>query len=246
MKSLNKILSLVVVAALAFTSCAGPEASDGAVENAGFAYLSFEASSKSYLVNLGSTIDQEIKIYAGQNVSADTELQVSVSTTVASSAYTIPSSVTMAAGTNEATLNLSFTESGFDQANGETFDVTFTAPDGYFTGDATVSITVNVFCPSALEGSYTETNTGLPVMLTKVGGTDSQYVVSRDNYFGTAYPFTINDQCNTVTIIQSTFVDSFGIPFSGSGTTDPAAGTISMSNTLDGYYANRPFDLVKN
>lgn len=247
MKQINKYLSLVLVAvALAFTSCEGTESSDGAVENAGFDFISFEASSKSYLVNLGATLEQEIKIYTAKKVAADTEIAISVNTTVPASGFSIPSSVTMPAGTNEVTVKLTFTENGYDQANGETFDVSFSSPDGFFVGDGTISITVNVFCPSNLEGSYTESNTGRPITVTKKAGTDSEYTISADNFFGASYPFTIKDQCNTVSVIQSTFVDSFGIPFSGSGTVDTANNVISMTITLSGYYSNRPFNLVKN
>ena len=90
----------------------------------------------------------------------------------------------MAANSNEATVSISITENNLDKINGETLSITIASPDGFYTGEATLKIVVNVFCQSQIEGSYVYSDGNGKAATIVAGSGVNNFIVSGDNAFG--------------------------------------------------------------
>lgn len=233
----NKILYLLTFALIiTFIGCDEP------AEPTGIEFITFQESSKSFVLDQGSTLETEFKIYTATNVSSDTTLDITVTGSLDASNYTVPATVTMLANTNEATVSVKIIENNLDPINGETLSISVGGPDGFYTGVTTLDIIVNVFCPSQIAGTYIYNN-GKPATISAGSGINN-FIVSGDNYFGTDYPFYINDQCGSISVTGSFVNDNFGIPASGSGTV-MENGDVVITYTVDGYFADRIMTLIK-
>lgn len=177
---MKKILYLIltVTTIFAFNSC-----EENGPEPTGIKYITFEESSKSYVLDQGTTLDATYKIYTSNKVGSDTTLNLSVTGSLDASNYTVPATVTMLANSNEAIVNVQIIENNFDQINGETLSITLDSPSNYFTGSTTLDIKVDVFCPSQIEGAYVYGDgNGKPVTVTVDSGINN-FVVSGGNFF---------------------------------------------------------------
>ncbi|WP_439132544.1 hypothetical protein [Polaribacter sp.] len=235
----NKILYfLTLIVLTTFTSC------EEAAEPTGISFITFSTPSESFIIDEGTTLNTEFKIYTATNVGSDTTLDLNVTTTLDAANYTLPATVTMPANSNEVTVSLSITENNLDKINGETLSISFSSPDGFYSGSTTLDIVVNVFCPSAIAGSYVYGDGNGKAATISAGNGVNNFIVSGDNGFGTDYPFYINDQCGSITVTGGVLPDDFGIPNSGTGTVQ-ANGDIVITYTVDGYFADRTMTLVK-
>jgi hypothetical protein len=214
------------------------------VEPVDIEFITFQEASKSFVIDEGTTLTAEFKIYTAKKVSSDTNLSLSAIGTFDASNYSVPASVTMLANSNEATISVSITENNLDKINGETLSITIASPDGYYAGATTMDITINVFCPSTIEGSYSYSDGNQKDVTVTIGAGVNNFVVSGDNAFGTNYPFNINDQCGSIVVTGSFLEDTYDIPASGTGNV-MADGSIVLTYTVDGYFENRTMTLVK-
>lgn len=216
----------------------------GCEENAeptGIAFVTFEETSKSYVLDKGTTLNTDYKVYTATKVSSDTSFNITVTGSVSSSNYSIPATVTIPANSNEGTISISISENGFNTTTGETLTLALSS-NGYYSGEA-MEIVVNVFCPSDIAGSYVYSDGSmLPVTITAGIGVNN-FVVSRDNAYTTAYSIDINDQCGSISITGG-YLDRLGYTSSGSGTV-MANGDIVLTMTADGLYADRTMTLVR-
>lgn len=193
-------------------------------------FVTFSENSKSFTINKGTTLNTEFKIYTANKVASATNLAITVTGTIDASNYSIPASITIAANSNEAIISVSITENNLDQINGETLSLAIEGPNGFLTGES-LDLTINVFCPSPIEGSYTYSN-GKPATITAAEGTNN-FVLSGDNYFGANYPIYINDQCGSISSTGSFLIDTYGIATNGGGNLMDD-GTIVLTFTADG------------
>lgn len=230
---------LIFISIVSITSC-----EEIKPEPTGIEFITFEERSLDYLLDESSTFNTELKIYTASNVSSDLTLNLNVTTSLDASNYTLPATVIIPANSNEGNIDLTIVENNLDKINGETMTIDFESPDGYFKGSTEINIKINVFCPSSIAGSYKYSD-GANKDITISNGTGvNNFIVNGDNYFGTNYPFYINDQCGAITVTGGFLSDNFGIPVSGSGNVQDN-GDIVISYTVDGYFDNRTMTLVK-
>jgi hypothetical protein len=235
----NKILYLLTFALIiTFIGCDEP------AEPTGIEFITFQESSKSFVLDQGSTLETEFKIYTATNVGSDTTLDLTVTGSLDASNYTVPATVTMLANTNEATVSVKIIENNLDPINGETLSISVGGPDGFYTGVTTLEIVVNVFCPSQIAGTYIYDNgNGKPATISAGSGINN-FIVSGDNFFTSDYPFYINDQCGSISVTGSYLKDNFDILASGTGTVMDN-GDVVITYTVDGYFADRTMTLIK-
>jgi hypothetical protein len=102
-----KLLLFMAVAVFALNSCTDEN------EPQNTPYVTFEASSLDVVFDQGTSTTKEVAIYAGNITSNDRTINVSVvdgSTNVDPAAYTVPTSVTIAGGSNVVMLNVGLTD----------------------------------------------------------------------------------------------------------------------------------------
>ncbi|GAA4293422.1 hypothetical protein [Aestuariibaculum suncheonense] len=207
-------------------------------------YITLDESSMNIVVNENSSLGTELKIYTSTNMKSDTTVELNITTTMASENYTVPTSVTIPANSNEATIPLTIADNSLSRS-GETMSIAFDAPEGYYTGTSKVDLNISVLCPSDLAGSWTYTSgNGKTVTITETG--DGTYTVSADNAFTTSYSFNITDSCSNLIVTGGYLEDEFDIPVSGTGTVSEDKNTITLSYTVDGYFTDRSMILTKN
>ena len=224
---------------LSFVNC-----EEGLPEPTGINFITFDEASKSFLLDEGSTINTEIKIFTASNVGSDLVIDLATTTTLDASNYTLPSSVTIPANSNEGVIELSITENNLDKINGETLDISFSSPNGYFNGETGLSITVNVFCPSEIAGSYIYSDGNQKSATITADTNVNNFILSGDNAFGSNYFIKIKDQCGSISVTGGELQSRFGIPVSGSGTV-LSNGNIELVYTVEGYFNDRTMTLVK-
>lgn len=234
----NKIFYLLtLVFFVAFTSCEQP------AEPTGISFVTFEAPSKSYVLNEGSTFETEYKIYTATNVDSDITLDLNVSGSLPTANYSVPATVTIPAGTNEGTFSVTITENNLNKINGETLIIAFTSPDEFYSGDEELTIKVDVFCESQIAGSYAYSDGNGKAVTITAGATVNNFVVSRDNAFTGAYSIDIRDQCGSLTVTGGA-LPGLGVDIAGSGIVKPN-GDIVLTYTAVGYFSDRTMTMVR-
>ncbi len=236
-----RYLAIMLLSILTIVSCQD----NSAEEINDFNYITIDAFEKGLVVNEGTTLDTEFKVYTSKKMGADTTINLDVTTSMSSDTYSVPVSVVIPKGSNEVTIPLSLIDdaSGLNRM-GETMTIAINGPEDYFTGNSKVDVSISVLCPSDLAGSWTYSDgNGKTVAITQSSA--GNYSVQGDNAFGSNYYYDISDACGNITITGGRLED-FGIPVSGSGTVSADKQTITLTYTVDGYFADRTMTLVKN
>ncbi len=107
-------------------------------------YISFEAKTFDFGVDIGGSNTRDIKIYRSDISSSSRTVNVSVDNTMTTAdpaSYTVPASATFEANSNEATLSVSVSDLNIGSA-GETLVLTLTSADSATAGEP---ITLNIF-----------------------------------------------------------------------------------------------------
>lgn len=100
-----KLLFLALMVSFTFQSC------EEEVEALDTNYVTFESSSVSAGVDPGSTASVDVKVFTANVTGADRTFNVTVDGSgAAAGSYTVPSSVTIPAGTNEGTLTVALSD----------------------------------------------------------------------------------------------------------------------------------------
>lgn len=148
--------------------------------------------------------------------------------------------VSIPAGEVSAALPVTAILDGFggDPGNKQTLVINITSANGaeVAVSLSQIELTMSITCPSEIPlGAYAEVGTGtgagIAVELTK--NEDGSYTLSQMNfdYYSPGYdpvPGTFVDVCNTLTL-QGVPTDVFGIAWIGTGTYDPATGSLRFS-----------------
>lgn len=231
-------LAIAIVALVFLNSC-----KDSSTEITDLDYITLDEFSKNLVVNENSSLDTEFKIFTSKKMDSDTTINLDITTSMAAGNYTIPTSVTIAKGSNEATIPVKLTDTSLNRM-GETMSISFDAKSGTFAGVSKVDLKISVLCPSDLAGSWTYSDGNRKtVTITANGG--GKYRVPGDNRFTSNYYFGITDACSNITVTPGQ-LDAWGYKTSGTGTVSADKRTITLSYTADGLMTNRTMTLVKN
>lgn len=248
-KTINK-LALLMLFAITATSCL-----DEAAVDFGQGPIITQFSNKEITNNFlqdgtGVVYDYDVAIeYQGQDglpINEDVTVTIAVdpSTTategvefsLTETEFTIP------AGSKTAFATIKVNSANLDALNPLQVVLAITSSTQTVSDKNLTAITLQAICPSNLAGTYEYQRNGLIATVTEIG--PGTYEVSRDNYFNSSYYFYISDVCDNISYTGGILVD-WGYPVAGSGTRDPNTGTISMKLTMDGFYTDRTFTMVK-
>ncbi|CAM1361852.1 exported hypothetical protein [Tenacibaculum litoreum] len=233
-----KLFFLFAFTFLALSSC-----DDNSAEEVGLKYITINETSKSVVVEENLSTDTELKIFTTQKMSSDMVVNITVNTSMAAENFSVPTSVTIPSGSNEAIIPISITDNSLNR-KGETMSISFDNQEGYFSGDTIANLTISVLCPSDLAGSWTYTNgNGKTVSVTETG--NGMYTISGDNQFGTDYSFNITDSCGNITVTGGE-IEEFDIPVSGSGSVSEDKNTMTIKYTVDGFFTDEEMILNRN
>ncbi|MEI7829186.1 MAG: hypothetical protein WCI31_05430 [Prolixibacteraceae bacterium] len=153
MKKLTTLL-LLIFSLLAFNNC-----SDKALGTKDINYVSFEVNSPTIVVEKNKSTDAKVHLFATQTTGADRTFGVGViaaSTTVASTAYTVPATVTIPANSNDGTLTVTVSDNSLSNAP-VTLGLKVAAQEGLFVGN-NASLKIQKHCTLNVDqfvGKYT-------------------------------------------------------------------------------------------
>jgi len=137
-----KIYTLLFLSLAIFSSC------EEEVVAPDTAYASFEAYfSSDVTVTPGEVYNKSVSVYTANISDTDRTINLTASGTIDAASYTMPTSVTIPANTNEAVVNLTFNETDLDIIVDKTLNIEMVANDNVMVGDG---ITLNVAkgCPT--------------------------------------------------------------------------------------------------
>lgn len=215
-----------------------------ALEPTNVKYITLNEFSKAVVVPENTAVDTQVKVFISPTPSSDTTLNLELTTTMTAENYTVPTSITIPANSNEATINVNIDDKSLKRT-GETMSIKLASPDDYFTGEGKVDFDISVLCESDLAGSWTYIDgRAKTINITKTG--EGKYTVDGDNNFGTNYSFNISDACSNLKVTGGELQRRFSIAVSGSGTVSDDKKQITLSYTVDGYFTNRTMTLTKN
>ncbi|MFY0603624.1 MAG: hypothetical protein JXQ93_06715 [Flavobacteriaceae bacterium] len=144
MKKITQLLFLALTITF-FASCEESTSTDPTGVN----YVTFEAATYTFGVDIGSTNTNDIKVYAANISGSERTINVSVvaaGTSADPASYTVPTTVTIPANSNVGTLSITVSDINVS-ATGETIELAFGAQPGLFTGENMV-LDVRQVCPT--------------------------------------------------------------------------------------------------
>ena len=243
MKTLNTYLASLLVLFL-ITSCEN----DNKIAISEIDYISFETVSAEILVAPDGIASKELKVYTSNKVKSDKTYNINVVsdlTTAVAAAYTIPSSVTIVAGTNVGSILINVDGSKIDSSGSDDLVIEFTDTDSLFTGEQ-LTITLQQFCETPpttfftgsylieqttpeVDGPTLSTGQIVEVILEPTDTTTlvRKFLTQNYNLYCTGYNyFYLNLACNKITVIDQ---DSY------CGCSDPTDwfGPAATNNTYD-------------
>lgn len=189
-------------------------------------YVTFEKPTYGLIVNEGQSSTMNVTVYTANITNSDRTFDISIlpSTTLSAAAYTIPTSVTIPAGTNEATFTVEVSDTNLNNA-GDKLIFKLGEERGLSTGpvlsaNAGRFSTVNItrVCPFEIAGEYMITEgaatTSRPVTI--VAGTAANQYIAKDLYgVGFDITFTVNPTTGVITVPRQ---PGFVHPDFGAGT----------------------------
>lgn len=142
MKKITNII-LLFLAVFAFNSCS--EDIEGTED---LNYVTFESTSINMGVDIGGSSTNEVKVYTTQIMGSDRSFSIMVNedaTTADPQAYSVASSVTVPANSNEGTLTVGLTDVNIG-SEGKTLVMGLASEEGLFTGNE-ATINISQICP---------------------------------------------------------------------------------------------------
>lgn len=143
MKKITQLLFLLLTLTF-FVSC-----EEDTPTPLGTNYVTFESTSYTFGVDIGSSNTREVKVYAANITGSARTIGVSVvasGTTADPASYTVPTSVTIPANSNVGTLSITVSDTNIS-STGETIEIAFDAVAGQFSG-ANIVLSVRQVCPT--------------------------------------------------------------------------------------------------
>jgi len=188
-------------------------------------YATFQSASETVTVVLNGTASFDVKVYTTNIMNSERTFSILIDD--ASSAdpqsYSLPSSVTVPANTNEGTISINFSDNNISNS-GETLILTLSSSDNAFVGKG---ITINIVrdCPSDLAGTYSVISNGTSTDGAPVNNplVDFAYEVEITKTDATTY--TISDGVAGVYI--DWYCDAYGYCFETEGNFTDTCGILS-------------------
>ncbi len=231
---MNKFIYTMIAAVglSLFTSCDFDEDLDNPN------YVSFEENSANVGVDVGGTSTYDVTVYAANVTGADRQVEVVVedATTLAADGYTVPSSITIPGGTNEAVLSVTVSDVDLG-LTGKSLVLGLKEGNGLYSGDG-LAISVNRTCVGkefvvdfAFDGYASETSWS-------IADSDGNVLVS---VAAGTYADGATSASRSLCLSPGTYTFTVGDSF-GDGLTYPNLGSITISyagnvlTTIDGAY----------
>lgn len=139
-------LFLASITIISFSSC-----EESSVEALDTSFVSFESKTLDIGVLAGSETSQEVKIYTTNITSADRIISLVVEETgtdANAGAYTVPSTVTIPAGTNVGTLMIGVKDVGLELSKDKSVTIRLQSTEDLTTGSA-LKINLGILCPNS-------------------------------------------------------------------------------------------------
>lgn len=111
-------------------------------------YVSFEASSYDFGVDIGGSNTNDIKVYTTTIFGSERIFNINIlldQSTADPTSYTVPSSVSVAANTNVGSFSVNISDVNINP-NGETLTIAFSDAEGLFVGDP-ITLNIQQICP---------------------------------------------------------------------------------------------------
>ena len=143
MKKITQLLFLLLTITF-FVSC-----EEDTPTPLGTNYVTFEAAAYTFGVDIGSSNTREVKVYAASVSGSARTIGVSVvaaGTSADPASYTVPTSVTIPAGSSVGTLSITISDTNIS-STGETIEIAFDAVAGQFAG-SNIVLNVRQVCPT--------------------------------------------------------------------------------------------------
>lgn len=125
-----KLYSLLIFGLAILNSC------EQETEPTNIPFASFEAYLKDITVDPNSEFNKSIKIYTANITNQDRVIDLDISTNLDPNAYVAPTSVTIPANTNEATLDLTFKDINLDLVVDKTFKYSIKQTSELYAGES--------------------------------------------------------------------------------------------------------------
>lgn len=192
------ILLAVAISTSAFVGCSSDD------ETEGFNYVTFEADAMDLVVEEFGSQSREVTVYTGNVTDSDRTFSINVdpSSTLSAESYSIPETVTVPGGTNEATFNIEITDTNLPTSG--SLVLRLEGENDVFTGDA-LAINTTKLCEFDPAGSFIN-NSGFyeaefPVEV-EAGAGANEYVAKGLFAEGMDITFTVNEDLSVTVPAQ--------------------------------------------
>jgi hypothetical protein len=141
---MKKFIYLILFGILAFgfNSCEEDEFTSN------LNYVSFQSTSLSFGVDLGSSSSQDITVYTTQSSSSARTFNITVASGSAdAAAYTVPATVTIPANSKVGTFTVTIADVNIDADDGETLVLAISATDGATSPGSNITLNIYQVCP---------------------------------------------------------------------------------------------------
>ena len=170
-------------------------------------YVTFEGTSASVSLDVDSAVSDQFRIFTGSKSGSDRTFNVLIdpSTTLPTSSISIPSSITVPGGTNEATVDYTITYNSDVSITGGIVRLRLEDTSSNILGNGVYTINVGITCESPVtidfifdgygsDVSWTLSDSSGTVLYSGDGYSDGQAAFTRDVCLGSGdYVFTVND-----------------------------------------------------
>jgi hypothetical protein len=141
-------LAFIFLSVILFNSCESKD-DDSIPEISEVNYVSFESAEYAFGVTPGGSDTRDIAVFTSTTTSSDRtfNIQASDGSTLDPLAYSLPTSITIPANTNEGAISVTIDDVNIDEDDGETLIIEFASNDaGLFTSPE-ITLNVALVCP---------------------------------------------------------------------------------------------------
>ena len=131
-----KLFSILFISAFVFSSC------EDEVEAPGTPFVAFESNLSDVTVAPGAPLTKTINVYSANTTGSDRSVNLVVkdNSTIGSSSYTMPSSVTIPANASSASFDIVFVEDGLDIVQDQILAVAMESSELYTGEDISLNV----------------------------------------------------------------------------------------------------------
>lgn len=172
-------------------------------------YVTFAQNEMGFAVNENTSDSFEVTIFTANETSSDRTFTINVdeSSTINADSYSIPETVTVPGGTNEATFTVEISDTSISN-DGETLVLSLGDEEGLYTGDP-LEIEIARICEFVMTGDFLDTSewfeAEFPVEIV-AGAEPGQYVIQDLFSEGSDITFTVNEDYSITVPKQKAWV----------------------------------------